>query len=301
MTGRRRLVRVPASSANLGPGYDVLAAALTLHLELEVDRERTPSRSTPGASGFPPTARTSACGPSSALHPRGRPALRDPQRDPARPRPRLQRGGDRRRADGRRPPVRARARPPRRLRATPSSWRATRTTSPRRSTAASSSARPTSDATRRRPRCARPARASGGRRGRARRSRGGGPDRGGARSAARRTCPSTTRSPTSPRPPSSSSGIERSDLTLIARGLADRLHQPRRAPTSTRARWSCCRWPTELGAIGATVSGAGPAVLFWCFWQDTGKVVDALRQRAGDGVEIRRARFTPLGADVPEL
>ena len=33
---RRRLVRVPASSANLGPGFDVLAAALALHLELEV-------------------------------------------------------------------------------------------------------------------------------------------------------------------------------------------------------------------------------------------------------------------------
>ena len=37
MTSRRRLVRVPASSANLGPGYDCLAAALSLHLELEVD------------------------------------------------------------------------------------------------------------------------------------------------------------------------------------------------------------------------------------------------------------------------
>ena len=36
MTVRRRLVRVPASSANLGPGYDVLAAALSLQLELEV-------------------------------------------------------------------------------------------------------------------------------------------------------------------------------------------------------------------------------------------------------------------------
>ena len=33
---RRRLVRVPASSANLGPGFDALAAALALHLELEV-------------------------------------------------------------------------------------------------------------------------------------------------------------------------------------------------------------------------------------------------------------------------
>ena len=33
---RRRVVRVPASSANLGPGFDVFAAALALHLELEV-------------------------------------------------------------------------------------------------------------------------------------------------------------------------------------------------------------------------------------------------------------------------
>jgi homoserine kinase len=34
---RRRLVRAPGSSANLGPGFDVLAAALQLHLELEVE------------------------------------------------------------------------------------------------------------------------------------------------------------------------------------------------------------------------------------------------------------------------
>src|SRR6202035_144599 len=33
---RRRLVRVPASSANLGPGFDSFAAAVALHLELEV-------------------------------------------------------------------------------------------------------------------------------------------------------------------------------------------------------------------------------------------------------------------------
>ena len=95
-------------------------------------------------------------------------------------------------------------------------------------------------------------------------------------------------------------GIERSDLTLISRGLADRLHQQRRAAVypSSMDLLSAAR---EVGAIGATISGAGPAVLFWCFWQDTGKVVDALGDRAGEDVEIRRARFTPLGADVPEL
>src|SRR6201990_2437304 len=37
MTARHRLVRVPGSSANLGPGYDAMAAAVALHLELEVE------------------------------------------------------------------------------------------------------------------------------------------------------------------------------------------------------------------------------------------------------------------------
>ena len=94
-------------------------------------------------------------------------------------------------------------------------------------------------------------------------------------------------------------GIERSDLTLISRGLADRLHQQRRAKVYPRSI-ELLSLATEVGAIGATVSGAGPAVLFWCFWQDTGKVSEALGERATD-VEIQRARFTPLGADVPEL
>jgi homoserine kinase len=94
-------------------------------------------------------------------------------------------------------------------------------------------------------------------------------------------------------------GIERSDLTLISRGLSDRLHQQRRAEIYPRSI-ELLNLAEQVGAIGATVSGAGPAVLFWCFWQDTGKVVDALGERASD-VEIRRARFTPLGADVPEL
>ena len=34
---RRRLVRVPASTANLGPGYDAFGAAISLYLELEVE------------------------------------------------------------------------------------------------------------------------------------------------------------------------------------------------------------------------------------------------------------------------
>ena len=49
----------------------------------------------------------------------------------------------------------------------------------------------------------------------------------------------------------------------------------------------------DLGAIGATISGAGPALLFWCFWQDTGKVTEALRERVGGWAEIRRSPLHP--------
>jgi homoserine kinase len=95
-------------------------------------------------------------------------------------------------------------------------------------------------------------------------------------------------------------GIERSDLTLIARGLEDRLHQPARRPLYERSL-DLVADARELGAIGATISGAGPTVLLWCFWQDTGKVAKAAEQAAGDWAHVRRAPFTPLGADVPEL
>jgi homoserine kinase len=95
-------------------------------------------------------------------------------------------------------------------------------------------------------------------------------------------------------------GIERSDLALIAEGLADRLHQPHRAHLYPRSIELLAE-ARDLGAIGATVSGAGPALLFWCYWQDTGKVADALRGRVGDWAQVLRAPFSPLGADVPEL
>ena len=95
-------------------------------------------------------------------------------------------------------------------------------------------------------------------------------------------------------------GIERSDLALIARGLADRLHQPHRAELYPRSL-ELVASARELGAIGASISGAGPSVLVWCFWQDTGKVADALAQRAEGWAEVRRAPFSPTGADVPEL
>jgi homoserine kinase len=95
-------------------------------------------------------------------------------------------------------------------------------------------------------------------------------------------------------------GIQRSDLTLIGRGLADRLHQPRRAHLYPRSMEIVQEAP-RMGAIGATISGAGPTVLIWTFWQSTGDVMKKLTERAGDWAEVRRVPFSPMGADVPEL
>jgi homoserine kinase len=95
-------------------------------------------------------------------------------------------------------------------------------------------------------------------------------------------------------------GIERSDLALISHGLADRLHQPSRAGIYPRSMKLLAQ-ARDLGAIGATISGAGPTLLLWCFWQDTGKVSEALRAHVDGWATVRRSPFTQLGADVPEL
>jgi homoserine kinase len=95
-------------------------------------------------------------------------------------------------------------------------------------------------------------------------------------------------------------GIQRSDLTLIGRGLSDRLHQPHRAHLYPRSMEIVEEAP-RMGAIGATISGAGPTVLVWTFWQSTGEVMKALNERVGDWAEVRRVPFSPMGADVPEL
>ena len=94
-------------------------------------------------------------------------------------------------------------------------------------------------------------------------------------------------------------GLAKDDFSLIARGLADRLHQPRRQHLYPRSMELVER-ATELGALGATISGAGPTVLFWCHWEQTGALMERLRSDAPD-CEIRRVAFAAGGADVREL
>ena len=94
-------------------------------------------------------------------------------------------------------------------------------------------------------------------------------------------------------------GLAREDFSLVGRGLADSLHQDRRAHLYPRSM-ELVRAAPELGAVGATISGAGPTVLFWCHWDQTGAVTRALESKAAD-CELRRVRFAPGGADVKEL
>ncbi len=95
-------------------------------------------------------------------------------------------------------------------------------------------------------------------------------------------------------------GLQRADLDLVSAGLSDRIHQERRRelyPHSMELVDSA----RDMGALGATISGAGPTVLVWTTWQDAGRVAEALEARCADWAEVRRLPFSPHGADVPEL
>jgi homoserine kinase len=95
-------------------------------------------------------------------------------------------------------------------------------------------------------------------------------------------------------------GLRSADLDLLARGLHDRIHQDRRRGLYPRSM-EIVDSARELGALGATISGAGPTVLVWTTWQEAGNVAAALEERCAGWAEVRRLPFSPLGADVPEL
>jgi len=95
-------------------------------------------------------------------------------------------------------------------------------------------------------------------------------------------------------------GLRSADLDLVSRGLRDSIHQDRRRSLYPRSM-EIVDAASELGALGATISGAGPTVLVWTTWQEAGNVAAALEQRCAGWAEVRRLPFTPQGADVPEL
>jgi homoserine kinase len=95
-------------------------------------------------------------------------------------------------------------------------------------------------------------------------------------------------------------GLARGDWDLVVRGLHDRLHQRQRAHLFPRS-YELLLEARSLGALGGTISGAGPTVLIWCFYEQTGAVVEALRERIDGWATLLRAPFEAQGAYVGEM
>jgi homoserine kinase len=95
-------------------------------------------------------------------------------------------------------------------------------------------------------------------------------------------------------------GLVQGAWELVARGLADRLHQPHRAHLYPRSA-ALLEEAAGLGALGATMSGAGPSVLVWTRFDATGPVLRALRDRAAGWADVHHVAFELQGADVREL
>ena len=95
-------------------------------------------------------------------------------------------------------------------------------------------------------------------------------------------------------------GLTLGDMDLVSAGLHDTLHQPYRAHLYPRSAELVAK-ARDLGALGATISGAGPTVLVWTHYEQTGGVVEALRREAEGWADVIRAPFEPHGADVKEL
>jgi homoserine kinase len=96
-------------------------------------------------------------------------------------------------------------------------------------------------------------------------------------------------------------GLARGDLELIAAGLGDVLHQPYRAHLYPRSAELVER-ATEIGALGATISGAGPTVLVWVRTADAERLTRLLTADAEGWAEVLRVPFESVGARVlPDL
>jgi homoserine kinase len=95
-------------------------------------------------------------------------------------------------------------------------------------------------------------------------------------------------------------GLVHGDWDLVAAGLRDRVPQPYRAGLYPRSA-QLVEEARELGAIGATISGAGPAVLVWTSSEQTGPVVASLKRATAGWATVIRARFESQGAYVTSL
>jgi homoserine kinase len=95
-------------------------------------------------------------------------------------------------------------------------------------------------------------------------------------------------------------GLVRGDWDLVTAGLRDRLHQPYRARLFPRSA-QLLEQVLELGALGGTISGAGPTVLVWSLSENTAALVQALTGLTRDWARVIPTRFEAQGASFTSM
>jgi homoserine kinase len=92
-------------------------------------------------------------------------------------------------------------------------------------------------------------------------------------------------------------GLERQDDALVAAGLFDRLHQDDRAHLYPDSAELIAR-ARSFGALGATLSGAGPTVLVWTASERTAAVAQQIEQQLGERMRVVSTSFSKRGLQV---
>lgn len=95
-------------------------------------------------------------------------------------------------------------------------------------------------------------------------------------------------------------GLASRDLELLARGLGDRLHQPYRAHLYPRST-DLIAGAKSFGALEGTISGAGPTVLLWCERDAVPSVVEAVTQETRGWADVFAVDPSERGADATLL
>jgi homoserine kinase len=95
-------------------------------------------------------------------------------------------------------------------------------------------------------------------------------------------------------------GLQQSDYVALSAGLVDQLHQPYRAHLYPQSALLVER-ARESGALGATISGAGPTVLVWSQAEQTGVVMKNLVPQVEGWAQLMRVQFESSGAQVTGL
>ncbi len=92
-------------------------------------------------------------------------------------------------------------------------------------------------------------------------------------------------------------GLATDDVDMISLGLRDHLHQERRSGLFPNS-WALVQRAVELGALGATISGAGAAVLVWASRDQVDQVVGKLEAEVADWATVIQTQFSSEGAKV---